>query len=46
MARAIVEAVNHWDEPELLVEISKEIGEPMKGQDIEELEVRLEERGV
>ena len=46
MARAIVEAVNHWDEPELLVEISKEIGEPMKGQEIEELEVRLEERGV
>jgi len=46
MARAIVEAVNHWDEPDVLVEISREIGEPMKGQDIEELEVRLEERGV
>ncbi|ASJ01177.1 pyridoxal 5'-phosphate synthase lyase subunit PdxS [Thermococcus gorgonarius] len=46
MARAIVEAVNHWDEPDVLVEISKEIGEPMRGQDIEELEVRLEERGV
>lgn len=46
MARAIVEAVNHWDEPDVLVEISREIGEPMRGQDIEELEVRLEERGV
>ncbi|AEK73065.1 pyridoxal biosynthesis lyase PdxS [Thermococcus sp. 4557] len=46
MARAIVEAVNHWDEPDVLVEISKEIGEPMRGQEIEELEVRLEERGV
>ncbi len=46
MARAIVEAVNHWDEPDVLAEISREIGEPMKGQAIEELEVRLEERGV
>ena len=46
MARAIVEAVNHWDEPDVLVEISREIGEPMKGQAIEELEVRLDERGV
>ncbi|ASI98313.1 pyridoxal 5'-phosphate synthase lyase subunit PdxS [Thermococcus celer] len=46
MARAIVEAVNHWDEPEVLAEISREIGEPMKGQEIEELQVRLEERGV
>ncbi len=47
MARAIVEAVNHWDEPEVLAEISREIGgEPMKGgQEIEELQVRLEERG-
>ncbi|ASJ03839.1 pyridoxal 5'-phosphate synthase lyase subunit PdxS [Thermococcus barossii] len=46
MARAIVEAVNHWDEPDVIAEISKEIGEPMKGLEIEELEVRLEERGV
>ncbi|WP_297090107.1 pyridoxal 5'-phosphate synthase lyase subunit PdxS [Thermococcus sp.] len=46
MARAIVEAVNHWDEPDVLAEISREIGEPMRGRDIEELEVRLEERGV
>ncbi|ASJ10355.1 pyridoxal biosynthesis lyase PdxS [Thermococcus sp. P6] len=46
MARAIVEAVNHYDEPEVVAEISREIGEPMKGSDIEELEVRLEERGV
>ncbi|NJE05757.1 pyridoxal 5'-phosphate synthase lyase subunit PdxS [Thermococcus sp. M36] len=46
MARAIVEAVNHWDEPEVLIEISREIGEPMRGKAIEELEVRLEKRGV
>ncbi|AEC52841.1 pyridoxal biosynthesis lyase PdxS [Pyrococcus sp. NA2] len=46
MARAIVEAVNHWDEPDVLAEISREIGEPMRGQAIEELQVRMEERGV
>ncbi|AEH24761.1 pyridoxal 5'-phosphate synthase lyase subunit PdxS [Pyrococcus yayanosii] len=46
MARAIVEAVNHWDEPDVLAEISREIGEPMRGQDIAELAVRMEERGI
>lgn len=46
MARAIVEAVNHYDEPDVIVEISKDLGEPMKGLSIEQLEVRLEERGV
>lgn len=46
MARAIVEAVNHYDEPDVIVEISKELGEPMKGLSIEQLEVHLEERGV
>jgi len=46
MARAIVEAVNHWDEPDVIAEISKEIGEPMKGLEISQLDVRLEERGV
>lgn len=46
MARAIVEAVNHWDEPDVIAEISKDLGEPMRGLDIAQLEVRLEERGV
>lgn len=46
MARAIVEAVNHYDEPEIVAEISREIGEPMSGLSIEQLEVRLEERGI
>ena len=46
MARAIVEAVNHYDEPEIIAEISKDLGEPMKGLEISQLEVRLEERGV
>ncbi len=46
MARAIVEAVNHYDEPEVIAEISKDLGEPMHGLEVEKLEVRLEERGV
>ncbi len=46
MAKAIVEAVNHYDEPEIIAEISKNLGEPMRGLEIEKLEVRLEERGV
>ncbi|WP_175060154.1 pyridoxal 5'-phosphate synthase lyase subunit PdxS [Thermococcus sp. 2319x1] len=46
MARAIVEAVNHYDEPDVIAEISREIGEPMKGLEISQLDVRLEERGV
>ncbi|MBC7095820.1 pyridoxal 5'-phosphate synthase lyase subunit PdxS [Thermococcus sp.] len=46
MARAIVEAVNHYDEPDVIAEISKDLGEPMRGLELEKLEVRLEERGV
>ena len=46
MAKAIVEAVNHYDEPDVIAEISKDLGEPMRGLDIAQLEVRLEERGV
>ncbi|ALM76320.1 Pyridoxal biosynthesis lyase [Thermococcus barophilus] len=46
MARAIVEAVNHYDEPDMIAEISKDLGEPTRGLDIAQLEVRLEERGV
>ncbi|USS40977.1 pyridoxal 5'-phosphate synthase lyase subunit PdxS [Thermococcus aggregans] len=46
MARAIVEAVNHYDEPDVIAEISKDLGEPMHGLELEKLEVRLEERGV
>ena len=46
MARAIVEAVNHYDEPEVLAEISRDLGEPMRGLEIEKLAVRMEERGL
>ncbi|WP_461865398.1 pyridoxal 5'-phosphate synthase lyase subunit PdxS [Thermococcus sp.] len=46
MAKAIVEAVNHWDEPDIIADISRDLGEPMRGLEIEKLQVRLEERGV
>lgn len=45
MARAIVEAVLHYDDPEKLAQISEDIGEAMEGLEIEQLEVKLQERG-
>jgi pyridoxal 5'-phosphate synthase pdxS subunit len=34
MARAIVEAVNHYNEPVVIAEVSKGLGEAMKGLDV------------
>ncbi len=47
-AKAIVEAVQHYDEPEVIAEVSKGLGEAMKGLDIFKLseEERLQTRGV
>jgi len=47
MARAIVEAVNNYDKPEVLAEISKGLGEPMRGIDVKEIEEgeKLQVRG-
>jgi len=46
-ARAIAEAVLHFDEPATIAEVSKGLGEAMKGIEIEEIpkEQRLQERG-
>ncbi|MDH7508192.1 MAG: pyridoxal 5'-phosphate synthase lyase subunit PdxS [Methanomassiliicoccales archaeon] len=46
-ARAIVEAVTHFDDPVTLAEISKGLGEAMKGIEISAIrpEQRLQERG-
>ncbi|MBI4362646.1 MAG: pyridoxal 5'-phosphate synthase lyase subunit PdxS [Euryarchaeota archaeon] len=38
MARAIVEAVNHYDDPRRLAEISRGVGTPMKGIETRNLE--------
>ena len=46
-ARAIVKATTHYDNPEILVEVSTGLGEPMRGQSMGELppEERLAVRG-
>ena len=44
-ASAIVEAVTHYDNPEKLAELSKNLGEAMVGIEIEILETKLAERG-
>ncbi|MEE9236467.1 MAG: pyridoxal 5'-phosphate synthase lyase subunit PdxS [Thermoplasmata archaeon] len=45
--RAIVEAVTHFDDPQVVAQVSKGLGEAMKGLDITQLpmEARLQERG-
>ena len=47
VAHAIVEAVNHFDDPSVVAEVSKNLGMPMKGIEISQLsaEARLQERG-
>ncbi len=37
MARAIVEAVNHFDDPTVIADVSKGLGQPMKGIDVHTL---------
>lgn len=46
-AKAIVEAVTHFDDPKLIAEVSKGLGEAMRGIEISEIpkEQRLQERG-
>ncbi len=46
-AKAIVEAVTNFDDPLVVAEVSKALGEPMKGLDISEIpeNERLQERG-
>ncbi len=44
-ARAIVEATAHFDDPEILVKVSKGLGQAMVGSEIASLEVKMAERG-
>ncbi|MCK4949013.1 MAG: pyridoxal 5'-phosphate synthase lyase subunit PdxS [Thermoplasmata archaeon] len=48
MARAIVEAVTNFDDPSVIAEVSKSLGDPMRGLDINEIpeHERLQERGT
>lgn len=46
-ARAIVAATTHFNDPQVLAEVSRELGEPMPGMDISTIEPheRMQERG-
>jgi len=44
-AKAIVEATTHFADPEILAKISRGLGEPMKGLEIDTLDVKLADRG-
>jgi pyridoxal 5'-phosphate synthase pdxS subunit len=48
MGRAVVEAVNNWDDPERLVEIATNVGKGMKGDSNVDMpeEEQLQGRGV
>lgn len=48
MARAIVQAVTNYDKPKIIAEVSKGLGEAMKGIEIEKLseEQKLQRRGI
>jgi len=45
-ARAIVEAVENWRDSKIVAEVSKGLGEAMKGQEIDKLEEKLQARGL
>jgi len=46
MAKAIVEATLHYDDPKILAEVSKGLAGAMKGLEISTLKTKLQERGV
>jgi pyridoxal 5'-phosphate synthase pdxS subunit len=45
MARAIVEATTHYQDPDVLAKVSHGLGDPMAGLEIANLETRLQDRG-
>jgi pyridoxal 5'-phosphate synthase pdxS subunit len=46
-ARAIVQAVTHYNDPQVLLQVSEGLGEPMRGLDIAQIEEKdlLQTRG-
>ena len=44
-ARAIVEAVTHYNDPNIIAELSEDLGEAMVGINPEEIKIIMEERG-
>ena len=45
-AKAIVEAVTHYDDPQIVAKVSRGLGEAMVGIEVEALETRLSDRGL
>lgn len=45
-AEAIVEATTHFDQPDRVVGVSRDLGEAMVGRNMDEIEVKLAARGV
>ena len=45
MAHAIVEAASHFQNANIIARVSAGLGDPMKGLDVQELEVKLQEGG-
>jgi len=47
-ARAIVEAVRHYDDPRVVAKVSEGLGDAMKGKDVRTLEghERMQTRGI
>ena len=46
MAKAIVEATTHFNNPQIIAKVSFGLGEAMKGLEIKDLEIKLQERGI
>src|SRR5881227_1789487 len=44
-ARAIVEATTYFNDPDVLAKLSTGLGEPMRGQELDKLEEKLQVRG-
>src|SRR5829696_9252388 len=45
MANAVVEATTHFRDPEMLVKVSRGLGDAMRGEEIDTLDVKLADRG-
>jgi len=46
MAKAVVEATTHYENPDIIAKVSEGLGRAMKGLEIDKLEVKMQERGV
>ena len=44
-ARAIVEATTHYDDADIVAKVSRGLGDAMRGEEIDTLDVKLAERG-